>query len=213
MISQRIAEAYDRIANDFARINAAMPDTLADCGHRFLSLIGPDARVLDVGCGAGRDKAWMEAQGTHVTGVDLSVGMLAQAHRRVRGELLQGDMRRLPFPNGAFAGVWCMAALLHLSKADAPAALAEMRCVLAPCGVLRLSLQEGEGETWEQVPYRGEAVERFFARYAHDEARALLQHAGFAILESSTGEAGDRRWLQFLARAAPGGVGDGRGGA
>ena len=28
MISQRIAEAYDRIANDFARINAAMPDTL-----------------------------------------------------------------------------------------------------------------------------------------------------------------------------------------
>ena len=54
MISQRIAEAYDRIANDFTRINAAMPDTLADCGHLFLSLIGPNAQVLDVGAGPGR---------------------------------------------------------------------------------------------------------------------------------------------------------------
>jgi ubiquinone/menaquinone biosynthesis C-methylase UbiE len=139
--------------------------------------------------------------------------MLVQARRRVRGELLQGDMRRLPFPDGAFAGVWCMAALLHLPKADAPAALAEMWRVLAPRGVLHLGLQEGEGETWEQVPYRSEAVERFFARYAHDEARALLQHAGFAILDSSMGEAGDRRWLRFLARVAPGGAGAGRGGA
>jgi ubiquinone/menaquinone biosynthesis C-methylase UbiE len=213
MISQRIAEAYDRIANDFARIHAVMPDTLADYGRRFLSLIEPEARVLDAGCGAGRDMAWMEAQGARVTGVDLSVGMLAQARRRLRGELLQGDLRRLPFPDGAFAGVWCMAALLHLPKADAPAALAEMRRVLAPRGVLHLSLQEGEGETWEPVPYRSEAVERFFARYAHDEARALLQHAGFAILDSSRGEAGDRRWLQFLARVAPDGAGAGRGGA
>jgi hypothetical protein len=68
-------------------------------------------------------------------------------------------------------------------------------------------------ETWEQVPYRSEAVERFFARYAHDEARALLQHAGFAILDSSTGEAGDRRWLQYLARVAPDAGGDERGSA
>jgi hypothetical protein len=88
-----------------------------------------------------------------------------------------------------------------------------MRRVLAPHGVLHLSLQEGQGERWEQVPYRSDTVERFFARYAQDEARALLQHAGFAILDSSTGEAGDRRWLQFLARVAPGGAEDGRGGA
>jgi ubiquinone/menaquinone biosynthesis C-methylase UbiE len=157
--------------------------------------------------------AWMETQDACVMGINLSVSMLAQERHRVRSELLQGDMRRLPFPDGAFAGVCCMAALLHLPKGDAPTALAEMRRVLAPRGVLHLSLQEGEGETWEQVPYRSESVERFFARYAHDEARALLQHAGFAILESSTGEAGDRSWLQFLATVALGGAGDGRGSA
>lgn len=203
MISDRTADAYDRIADDFARINAAMPAPLVDYGRRFLSLIGSHAQVLDVGCGAGRDMAWLEADGADVTGVDLSAGMCAQARRRVRGDVLCADMRRLPFPAGAFVGVWCMAALLHLSKVDAPVALAEMRRVLAPRGMLHLTLQEGQGETWEPVPYRREVVERFFARYQYDEARALLEGAGFAILDSRTNEAGDRRWLQFLATAPP----------
>ena len=203
MISQRTTEAYDRIAADFARINTAMPERLIDYGYRFLSLIGPKIEVLDVGCGAGRDMAWLEAQGVYVTGLDLSAGMLAQARQRVRGALVRGDMRRFPVPTGAFAGVWCIAALLHLPKAEAPAAMAEMRRVLAPRGVVHLSLQEGDGETWERVPYRSEAIERFFARYTHEEARALVERAGFTILDSRQNEASIRCWLQFLVQVGP----------
>ena len=132
MIRQHTMGTYDRIASDFARLHATMPQTLIDDGRRFLALVGPEAQILDVGCGAGRDMAWLEAQGAHVTGLDLSRGMLAQARLQVRGTLVAADMCHLPFPDGAFAGVWCMAASPHLPKKEAPRARREMRRAALP---------------------------------------------------------------------------------
>ncbi len=198
MISARIAAAYDRIAPDYAAINGAMPPNLAVLNARFLAHLGPAARVLDLGCGPGRDMAWMEAQGIAVTGVDLSAGMLAQARTVVRGELRQMDMCHLDLPDGHFDGVWCCASLLHVPKARARLALAEMRRVLIPTGMLYLGIQEGAGEAWESGGPFGD-VERLFARYTPDEADALLRDAGFNIIERGRGDAGTRHWLNVLA--------------
>ena len=86
-------------------------------------------------------------------------------------------MRNLPFREGSFAGVWCIAALLHVPKEDAPATLADMRRVLRHAGYFALSLQEGEGEEWNAGYVDG--VVRFFARYHAPEIAALLADAGF----------------------------------
>ena len=165
---KRMQAVYDQIAGEYAARTAAMPAELVNAGTRFLALAGPGARILDVGCGPGRDMAWFEAQGAAVTGVDLSAGMLRQAGTRVRGALVQMDMRRLAFPDRTFRGVWSSASLLHLPRAEAPGALAEMRRVLVPGGAFFLAIQEGEGEGWESG--RFENVERFFVRYSQDEA-------------------------------------------
>jgi ubiquinone/menaquinone biosynthesis C-methylase UbiE len=199
MTGERMAAAYDRIAAEYAAINAALPPALVDIGGRFLARLGPDGRVLDVGCGAGRDMAWMEAQGAQVTGVDLSPGMLAQAQRIVRGTLLLMDMCRLALPAEHFDGVWCCASLLHVPKVQAPLAVAEMRRVLVPGGMLFLGVQEGEGEVWETAPYGHGA--RFFARYTPDEVAGVLSTAGFTMIEQGRGTAGTRRWLNVLASA------------
>jgi len=199
-IGERIAAAYDRVAADYAIINAAMPANLATLGEQFLAHLGPNPRVLDAGCGVGRDMAWMEARGAQVTGIDLSGGMLDLAGKTVHGPLLRMDMCRLALPTGQFDGVWCCASLLHVPKARAAEALAEMRRVLVPGGVLYLGIQEGEGETWESGGPFG-AVERLFARYAPDEAEALLLGIGFTIDERGRDEAGTRRWLSMLATA------------
>lgn len=201
-ISQRIASAYDRIAMDFAATNAAMPAELGMRLDRFLARLGPNARVLDVGCGAGRDMAWMEERGAHVTGVDISAGMLAQARTIVRGPLLQMDMCHLDFSSGSFDGVWCCASLLHLPKAQAPVALNEMRRILAERGVLYVGVQEGEGEAWESTTPYG-AVERFFARYSQDEFVLLLSRNGFMIDELVCNEAPARTRLNVFATALP----------
>jgi ubiquinone/menaquinone biosynthesis C-methylase UbiE len=197
-LSRRVADAYDQVAASYAEKNATMPPAYLDLGPRFLALASPGLPVLDVGCGAGRDLAWLTRQGARVVGADRSTGMLAQARQYPAGGLVQADMRSLPFDDRAFGGVWCSASLLHLPKQEAPGALAEMRRALAPGGPLLLGIQEGDSEGWESSPY-AVPVERFFARYRPDEAEAMLVRAGFEILERRTGTAPNRRWLTFLA--------------
>lgn len=199
-VSARVTAAYDTVAVAYADLNAVMPDALVGLGQRALERAGVGARVLDVGCGAGRDMVWFEAQkgnGARVVGVDRSAGMLTLARRHVRGGLARMDMRALGFSAATFDIVWCIAALLHVPKANAPLALVEMRRVLRPSGVLALSLQVGSGEGWESGPYPG--VSRFFARYTLAEVDALLARAAFSILQRGVDEAGGRRWLSILA--------------
>lgn len=202
MDTHRIGEVYDRMAPEFARCHSDVAPWLAELGVEFLALLPPAPRVLDLGCDAGRDMEWLEGQGARVTGADLSLGMLEEARRRVRGDLLRADMRALPLADSLFEGVWCMASLLHLPKADAPAALAEIRRVLASGRALMLGIKEGSGERWEPVPWDS-TLQRFFARYSESEAREMLQSAGFGIIRSELEEGSRVRWLHFLARATP----------
>ncbi len=197
MSTDQTRAAYDLIAPSYAQVNAAMPAELDAAAARLLELVGPKARVLDLGCGAGRDMSWLERLGFHVTGADYSPGMLAHALLRAIGPLMLMDMRHLGLRDRQFQGVWCCASLLHLPKREAPVALAEIRRVLVPGGVLFLSVQHGAGEVWESCAYAD--AERFFARYEQSEMAALLAECGFSMLESSSGQGGERLWLQFFA--------------
>lgn len=197
MISRRIREVYDQSAYQYATRNADMREGLAETAVRFVRALGQEPSVLDLGCGAGRDMAWLEQQGARVVGADLSAGMLTEARGIVHGPLVQADMRLLPFADASFNGVWCMASMLHLPKADAPLALAEIRRVLLHGGVLLLGLQMGEGEVWEKNPY-GEG-ERFFARYSPEEATEMLARSGFTTGYSFNAGTPHRRWIHLIA--------------
>ncbi|SCG42515.1 class I SAM-dependent methyltransferase [Micromonospora inositola] len=190
--------AYDRIAEDFAARNPDVPAPYLAFADEFQRRA--DGPLLDLGCGPGRDLAFWAGRGVAAVGLDLSAAMLRAARTRVQAPLVQGDLLRLPFRAGVFGGVWCSAALLHLPKAAASAALADMRRVLRPGGPLLLSLQEGDGESWQRWP--GENADRFFARYRAEEVGELLRGVGFTLLgrERDVTPTG-KRWLCHLAAA------------
>jgi ubiquinone/menaquinone biosynthesis C-methylase UbiE len=192
---------YDRIAGRFAEINAVMPPELALAGERFLNQIQPGSRFLDLGCGAGRDLAWMEYRGGDGIGADLSGGMLAEASKNHQSPLVQANMVQLCFQDNAFGGVWCAAALLHLPKSRMAEALSEIWRILQPEGVLYLSLKQGEGEgyvTWEQPD--SPAYDRFFAHYRQDELSSVLESCRFSVLNSGINPAKNVNWLWFECR-------------
>jgi len=200
-MNDRMKSAYDTIAVGFARQNEALPPALESLAHRVLELAGAGPRILDVGCGSGRDMTWLEAQGATVTGVDLSPGMLAEAKTRVHGTLLEMDMRSLDFPDGSFDVVWSIASLLHIPKIEAQGVIGEFHRVLRPGGFLALSLQKGVGEQWESSHLYPEyaGVERFFARYSPSEAAELLECGMFSLCARQADASNEKGWLSFIA--------------
>ena len=66
-------------------------------------------RVLEVGCGTGHWLKVLQAPGRHLTGLDSSAGMLAQAQKRVpEAALTRGTAEHLPLPANSFDRVFCI---------------------------------------------------------------------------------------------------------
>jgi len=194
----RTIRTYDRLA---ARYAARAVHPLTRELDRFAALVGAGGTVVDVGCGPGQYARALAGRGLHVIAVDLSAGMLAQARSAGTPRLLRADMRRLPLPTDGADGCFVCASLLHLPRAEAPAALAEFHRVLRPGGTLYLGLKEGEGE--ERVR-EGQAGERFFTYYREDEVDRLLAAAGFAVADgwlNPPGPGQRHRWINRLARS------------
>lgn len=113
----------------------------------------PGELVLDVATGTGPAAiaaASIVGSTGHVTGVDISPGMLAQARRNVAAagapreiELLEADGAQLPFAPGTFDVVICASSLVWFS--DMHAALNEWRRVIRPGGRLDFSTPAASG--------------------------------------------------------------------
>jgi ubiquinone/menaquinone biosynthesis C-methylase UbiE/uncharacterized protein YbaR (Trm112 family) len=101
--------------------------------RRFLAL-GPGDRVIDLGCGSGRSMLWNQASGASFVGADVSPFFAHEA--RVQADLTLGDLRQLPFRDGAFTKGYALDVLEHLSPAALGAMLAEAARVIEPGGAL-----------------------------------------------------------------------------
>ncbi len=193
---ERTTRTYDRIASRFAarHWNVRLERAL----EAFTRHLPSGASVLDLGCGPGRDVALLRERGLRVLGLDRSMGMLREAQRRVGGALVCADMRTLPLGDASLDGVWMCAALLHLPRAEAPIALAEVHRVLRPGGVLYVSVQRGEGEAWDLSD-----GPRFFAYYQPDEFVARVQAAGFTLQECWIDPTERATWINLIAVTNP----------
>lgn len=191
--------AYDGIAEIYAARNAHLPAFYADLGLRFVALVGPGRDVLDAGCGVGRDLAWLESQGCHMIGIDLSRGMLRLANSATTSALVQADRRHLPLTSNQLGGVWCSASLLHLPRVDSRSALQELRRVVVLGAPLLMAVQEGVGEQWVRGRYAAE--ERLFTLYRRPELEALVRGCGYRIQQQHRSASHQRTWLTLLAVA------------
>lgn len=197
-VVQKTLAAYERIAREYRAANSGpLPNTLARLAGVLAGGLRPGAHVIDLGCGIGRDMAWLEELGLRATGVDLSPAMLAQARALTAGVLLQMDMRALAFADSSFDAAWCSAALLHLPRLHVRPALSGVRRVLRPGASLMVSVKQGHGESW--VGGYVDGVTRFFTYFSATEMRDLLRSAGFHVRTFAVDHA-ERNWLSFLAR-------------
>ena len=152
----RHAPFYDRGA--FTHHTVAEVDFLYD----LLSL-SSEARILDVGCGTGRHAIELARRGFHVTGIDLSSGMLEQARRKaaeadVEVAFVQADATAF-VPGEAYDAVLCLcgsAFTMPDIAADADAhdraILANIAASLVPGGPFVLTTPNGYRRIREVTP-------------------------------------------------------------
>lgn len=107
----------------------------------------PGQRILNVGCGPGRELALLQEAvqpGGLAVGIDLSWRMALSAGKRPGAAVCQADGRDLPFPAGIFDGIYCAYVLDLVERAALPDWLVGFRRVLRPGGrLVTLSLTEG----------------------------------------------------------------------
>lgn len=125
---------------------------LLDRPERFCSLLPPCSRILDLGCGPGRDLRIFAVAGHLPVGLEMNPLFIDMARRH--GEVIEGDIRdtaRL-FPPSSFGAVWAQASLVHLSTTETEKALDDLRSLLIPGGRFYACVPAVGESGWRQEP-------------------------------------------------------------
>jgi SAM-dependent methyltransferase len=177
---------YDQLAERYEEIYFYV----ADLGQRLIEFAdpAPGTRVLDIGAGRGAVARAALARGCAVTAVDASAGMVAHLARDYPEMVVrQLDAAALDFPDGSFDLVTAGFVVQILD--DPAAALRAIRRVLAPAGMVALSL---ETQSVDRMQWLHDLNTEFFAGpgassqgpgpMTAEALDALLTDAGFTGL-------------------------------
>lgn len=200
LVIKEVAECFDAIAEDYSSKRK----------RPWSQLLKPleGARLfLDVGSGGGRHAAYLAGRGGEGVCLDIAKSMLKQAKGAgARLHLVRGDMRALPFREGSFDAVICIASIHHVpTRRVRVMAMLEVKRVLKPRGLLlitawsrwRLSALWRMLKAWVggsprffelgdvEVPwtYRGRRYIRFYHLFTRGELRRLVEDAGLKVLK------------------------------
>lgn len=111
---------------------------------QFATTLVSGSRVLDLGCGSGRDAARLSSRGFDVVAADGSEAMLART-TTLHPELADNTVHvalpsALPFATDAFDGVMSWAVIMHVAETALPDVFSELARIVATNGVLGYSV-------------------------------------------------------------------------
>lgn len=167
--AQSIAERYESIVNSLA--------------NNFGLAFKPKSKLLDIGCGSGRDLALLAASGHDCFGLDATqefVELSQSLHPELRGRVVQSSLPdfRPPF-GGGFDGVLCSAVLMHIPEDQlVPSALAIKRC-LKKHGRLLYSVPSERADV--AVDHR-DSMGRLFIPDQADRMQTIFEQLGFDLI-------------------------------
>ena len=144
-MDQITLRAYETGAEGFAKDwhDQPAPTDLHALVRRFFR----PGLTADIGCGSGREVAWLCANGYPAKGYDPSEGLLAQA--RARYPSLEFASAALPeltgIPDGSFDNVLCETVIMHLPTELIAPSVARLMSILKPEGILYLSWRVTQG--------------------------------------------------------------------
>lgn len=165
---------------------------------KFEAYVSDGGRILDAGCGSGRDSRAFKQHGYSVVAFDASKEMCRMAAELLNQEVWQMRFDEIAFDE-EFDGIWACASLLHVSQDELPNIMQKLHIALKDNGAIYVSFKYGEG-----TKQRGE---RTFSDFTENSVKKLLSDSDFEVIEC--GITSDIRpgrdaekWINAIARKA-----------
>jgi ubiquinone/menaquinone biosynthesis C-methylase UbiE len=203
-IKSKLIETFDEIAPHFDITRyKPWPES-----KRFISTLPKGSRVLDLGCGNGRNSIYLAKEGMEVVGIDFSKALLRIVSNKVEWKevhenvgLIMGDCAWLPFKNHSFDAVLYIATLHHLpTPQERLNSLLEIKRCLKPGGSTLVSAWAQEQEKFKEelakskdnqeegfefgdifLPWKmkeGRELQRYYHLFSKDEFEELIKKSG-----------------------------------
>jgi SAM-dependent methyltransferase len=186
---------YSRNAASFVAETAELE--VSFLRDRYLRHMPAAGRILDAGCGSGRDALAFTKLGYESVAIDASVEMvhLARAHIGDSGSVICMRFEDAHW-RSYFDGIWACASLLHVPSASFPAVAMRLVDALRPGGAWYMSFKLGEGKRIER--------QRLFVYHTESSLRNALEGLGVEIAEAWTSadirpSRSSKYWLNAIA--------------
>jgi SAM-dependent methyltransferase len=181
--ARRLAEIVRRtLGQSDANAGAFLDGTRDhDVSQNYAALLraiegAPPFRILDLGCGPGRDVAHFRALGHDVVGLEGAKRFVEMARELTGCEILHQDFLNLALGDRRFDGIFANASLFHVPTSELGRVLGELHCALVPRGVLFASNPRGNDA-------EGFSGERYGAFLTLETWRTHVVAAGFEEIE------------------------------
>lgn len=187
------AEYYSAVAAEYDREYSIgrLPDHFKELRQVFSSRLGT-GRILDAGCGTGRDTEFFTWIGYDAIGIDVAPGMIEYARENHDGEYEVMDLRDMGFEDDAFEGVWCPATMYQLPESEMRVGVGELARVLGTDGTAVVGFKLGDGRRSNDG-----GIEEYLIEDV--TARELLTSAGLKVEDTiyNPGSEG-YRWGNYI---------------
>jgi len=139
----------------------------------------PEAFILDVGCGSGRDLLWMKKKGFDVIGFERSPGLAELARENAGCEVIEGDFEIYDFSVISVDAIILVGTLVHVSHKRFSDVLQNITSAIPDNGSVLITLKEGSGDLTDLDG-------RIFYLWEDQNLRELFNALGFRLCDFST---------------------------
>lgn len=163
----------------------------------FLKYMIKNGKILDFGCGSGRDIKYFMNLGYVVIGIDGSIELCKLASEYTKTKIINMDF--IDFNEiDTYDGIWASASLLHLNKKDLKKVLINLRNSLKKEGILYISIKDGSDEEIDNVG-------RYYNYINKDDFELLIDSIELELIDyvcskSVTNDLETRNWNNFILR-------------
>ena len=185
---------YNKNSEEY--FNSTLNVNMTNTYKAFLKLVPKGGKILDLGCGSGRDSMNFMKLGYEVIAVDGAKKLAKRASVLLGKEVIVSTFEELELKE-KFHGIWACASLLHIKREDLKTVLNNLYNNLEDNGVFYMSFKYGEKEYVDDK-------NRYFNCFTDESIISFINEntkyniLGLYITEDKLGRVNEVKWVNLI---------------